>query len=199
MANAKAQADDLEYFSPPFPALEFDRMIDNARPPVIRSIRDFAEAEIIIPDGPFKGERWRVDSQPYAGIFFDLVASNNWSRFMCVGPTQSGKSLTAFIIPALYFLFELEETVILGQPSLDMAADKWNQDLKPVIERSRFAEYMPTSGAGSRGGKTMSIQFTNGATLRFMSGAGGDKSRAGFTGRVVMLTEIDGMDESGGS
>ena len=32
-----------------------------------------------------------------------------------------------------------------------------------------------------------------------MSGGGGDKSRAGFTARVVVITETDGMDESGGA
>jgi phage terminase large subunit GpA-like protein len=31
-----------------------------------------------------------------------------------------------------------------------------------------------------------------------MSGGGSDKSRAGFTARVLMLTEMDGMDEAGG-
>lgn len=46
------------------------------------------------------------------------------------------------------------------------------------------------------------LTFTNGRTLRFMTGGGGglrgDKSRAGFTAPVVIITETDGMDESGG-
>ena len=42
-----------------------------------------------------------------------------------------------------------------------------------------------------------SIQFRNGATLKFMSGGGGDKSRAGFTSRVVVVTETDGLDLAG--
>jgi len=56
---------------------------------------------------------------------------------------------------------------------------------------------MPRQGGGSRGGRVESIQFTNGATLKFMSGGGGDKSRAGFTSRVVVITETDGMDQPG--
>ena len=31
-----------------------------------------------------------------------------------------------------------------------------------------------------------------------MSGGGSDKSRAGFTSRVVVITETDGLDETGG-
>ena len=42
-----------------------------------------------------------------------------------------------------------------------------------------------------------SLQFGNGATLKFMSGGGSDKSRAGFTSRVVVITETDGMDQPG--
>jgi phage terminase large subunit GpA-like protein len=42
------------------------------------------------------------------------------------------------------------------------------------------------------------LQFRNGATLKFMSGGGSDKSRAGFTARVVVITETDGLDEIGG-
>ena len=44
-----------------------------------------------------------------------------------------------------------------------------------------------------------SLQFGNGATLKFMSGGGGDKSRAGFTARVVIITETDGMDQAAGT
>ena len=78
-----------------------------------------------------------------------------------------------------------------------MASDKWREDLLPVIERSKYRDLMPTKGGGSRGGKTEAIQFLNGATLKFMSGGGGDKSRAGFTSRVVVITETDGMDQAG--
>lgn len=43
------------------------------------------------------------------------------------------------------------------------------------------------------------IRFLNGATLKFMSGGGGDKSRAGFSSRVIVITETDGMDSAGSS
>lgn len=162
-------------------------------------MRDFAEAEVIIPDGPFEGRRFNCKRQPYAGLWFDQVDSGRWSRCVATGPTQSGKTLSCFIIPVLYHLFEIGETVICGVPSMDMAADKWREDLLPAITRSRFREYLPTRGGGSRGGKVDTIQFTNGATLKFMTGGGGDKSRAGFSARVVVITETDGMDTPGGT
>jgi phage terminase large subunit GpA-like protein len=89
------------------------------------------------------------------------------------------------------------ETVICGLPDMDMASDKWNMDILPVLEQSRYRDLMPQRGGGSRGGKVESVKFTNGATLKFMSGGGSDKSRAGFTSRVVVITETDGMDQPG--
>ena len=160
-------------------------------------MRQFAEQEIIIPDGPFVGRRFHCSRQPYTGLWFDAVDSGRWNRCVATGPTQSGKTLSCFVIPLLYHLFELEETVICGLPDMDMAADKWREDILPAIEQSRYRDLLPRRGGGSRGGRVESLQMRNGATLKFMSGGGSDKSRAGFTSRVVVLTETDGMDQPG--
>lgn len=160
-------------------------------------MRQFAEEEIVIPDGPFKGRRFRGDRQPYTSLLYDQIDSGRWQRIVVAGPTQSGKTLSGYVVPMLYHLFEVGETVIGGLPSMDMAGDKWEQDILPAIEASRYRDLIPVRGQGSRGGKVSSITFLNGATLRFMSGGGSDKKRAGFTSRVVVITETDGMDESG--
>jgi hypothetical protein len=171
--------------------------LSQARPQRLRSMRQFAEEEVIIPDGPFAGRPFRCARQPYTGLWFDEVDSGRWTRCVATGPTQSGKTLSCFIIPLLYHLFEMGETVICGLPDMDMASDKWNMDILPVLEQSRYRDLMPQRGGGSRGGKVESVKFTNGATLKFMSGGGSDKSRAGFTSRVVVVTETDGMDQPG--
>jgi len=175
---------------------ELGWFLAHARAPRLRSMREFAESEIVIPDGPYAGRRFRCSRQPYTGLWFDAVDSGRWSRHVATGPTQSGKTLCSFVIPLLYHLFEVGETVICGLPDMDMAADKWREDILPVIEQSRYRHLLPRAGGGSRGGRVESIQFTNGATLKFMSGGGSDKSRAGFTSRVVVVTETDGMDQA---
>ena len=181
------------------PALRQDLrwFLGHARPRRLRSMRAFAEAEVVLPDGPFAGRRFRCDRQPYTGLWFDQVDSGKWTRCVATGPTQSGKSLACFVIPLLYHLFEVGETVICGLPDMDMAADKWREDILPAIERSRYRDLLPATGGGSRGGRVESLQMNNGATLKFMSGGGGDKSRAGFTARVLVVTETDGMDTPG--
>jgi len=164
-----------------------------ARAPRIRPMRQFAEEEIILPSGRFKGLRFRADRQPFSGLLLDAYDDPRYNRFAVTGPTQTGKTILAFVTPIVYHLFETRETVVCGIPDMDMSRDKWELDLLPIIERTRYRDLLPRRGSGSRGGKVTMIQFRNGAALRFMSSAGRDKSRAGFTSRILVCTEVDGM------
>jgi len=194
----KAGRRDKKYaFSPALKA-EVSHLCQSSKRPSSRSLREFAEAEIIVPDGEYKGELFRVHRQPFVGLLFDAIDSGRWNDFTITGPSQSGKTLCAFVIPTLYHVCELRDTSIIGLPDADMSGDKWTIDIRPVIEGSGFAHLLPETGAGSRGGRKVdAVQMANGATLKFMTGGGGDKSRAGFTARVLLVTETDGMDEAG--
>jgi phage terminase large subunit GpA-like protein len=173
-------------------------LAEAARVKPLRSLRQFAEDEIILPSGPFEGQPFRVSRQPIAGLLLDALME--WRRTAITGPGQDGKSLVGYVILLLYYLFETSEDVILGVPNEDIASDKWRDDIRPVIEASRYRALLPRRGSGSRGGKVKAIQFRNGRVLRFMSGGGRDKSKAGKTSRVVLITETDGMDTpQGGS
>ncbi len=162
-----------------------------------RTMGVFAHEEIIIPDGKDKDQEFDDTVQPYTRLWFALVDSGLWNRFFATGPTQSGKTLCAFVIPILYHLFEMCENVIVGLPNMDMAYDKWRIDIWPCIKKSRYAVHLPKNRIETAGGaKIMSVDFKNGVILRFMSVAGGDKGVAAFTARVVVMTEIDDFDES---
>ena len=162
-------------------------------------MRQFAEAEIRLPNGQHEGRRFRVDRNPFTGHWFDEIDSGRWRRFVATGPTGSGKTLTAFIIPLMYHLFEVGETVLCGLPTDPLVNDKWRDEIRPAIEASNYRDLLPKSGQGSRGGEVTAVQFGNGATLRFMTGGGGDKARAAFHCRVLVVSEADGFDEVGGS
>lgn len=174
---------------------ELCRGLRSSLPPPIRSMRQFAEQEIVIPKGPFAKCLFSCDRQPYAARWFDLVDSGIWNRFVATGPTQSGKTFCAFVIPAMYHLFEVQdESIVLLAPKMEINEDKWNDDLLPAIMASKYRDQLPTKGPGSQGGFAESIRFKNGSTLKFMTGGGDDKNRASFTARVVIVTETDGMD-----
>lgn len=176
-----------------------DRLRKSLRRRTLPTMAAWACETIIVPDGPFRGQRFSLDAQPFSRLFFSEVDSGRWERIAATGPTQTGKSLICYVIPVLYHLFAVGETVVPGVPTLDMAQDKWLEDFLPVIEASpQLRKHLPSSGPGSRTGRVTSrIKFTNGATLRFMTGGGNDKTRAGFTARVLAVTEVDGLDQSG--
>lgn len=177
---------------------ELSWCISRAKSQVVRPISQWVEEELVLPSGPYRGERYRHGRHPASRLWFEALDSGRWNRFAASGPTQNGKTLMCYAAPILYHLFEIQETVVIGMPTMQMANDKWTEDLLPAVEASRFSAFLPKKGEGSRGGQVKrAIRFENGVTLRFMSGGGGDKSRAGFTARVAAVTEVDGMDEPG--
>lgn len=173
------------------------RMATAMRPPRLRTMREFAEAEITVPDGPYGNQRFRAERNPSAALWFDAIDSGYFRRFAATAMTQDGKTLICNVIPAMYHLFERRERVVYGVPDMNVGKDKWTKDLLPAIRASRYAGLLPKRGAGSQGGETIEVEFANGAALRFMSARGGDESRSGYTAKAVVATEIDKMDEAG--
>jgi phage terminase large subunit GpA-like protein len=163
-------------------------------------MREWAEQELIVPNGPYAGEPFRANLIPWTRLFLDEVDTGRWHKIAGTGCTQAGKTLVLHAIPVLYHLFEVGETVVEGVPDMYMGADKWREDLLPVIQASpALREQLPTRGAGSKGGKAQAIQFRHGATLRFMTGGGSDAGRKGFTSRVLAVTEVDELACAGGT
>ena len=171
--------------------------IDQGKTPALRPVSQWVEDKIILPGGPFEGERYSHSRHPASRLWFDAIDSGRWNRNAATGPTQNGKTLMFYVLPILYHLFEIQETVGIGIPTMDMANDKWEQDFLPAIEATpKLASLLPSRGEGSRGGQVKrSITFQNGVSLRFFTFGGSDKSVSGYTARVIAITETDGADE----
>lgn len=171
---------------------------NSLRAPRLRTISQFAEEEIIVPNGPKTG-RFKLSRHPAMRLLFNEIESDRWRRIFVTGPNQDGKSLGGFVIPSLYKVFERRETVVLGVPDINMVADKWRIDLLPVIKASQYIDQLPSSGSGSRGGDSVLFEFRDGGAIRFMTSGGDDQSRAGFTTPNLVVTEVDGFDKTGGN
>lgn len=161
----------------------------------VRSLREFAEQEIVIPTGKYEGDRFRVDRQPFTGLWLDAWDSGQWWEMWAMGPSQSSKTLVCLLIPLVYVLCELKETVVIGVPKGDIAKEKWEQDIVPILERTRYRDILPRSGSGSKGGFNTFIRLANRAAIKFMSAGGDDKTRAHFSSRWVFVTEVNAMCE----
>jgi phage terminase large subunit GpA-like protein len=170
---------------------ELLRCLRNAQLRPVRSLGQWMAEEFVIPDGKHSGEPFRVETQPISKLLFDEIDSKRWNEIYVTGPSQSGKTLMAFCGPVLYHTLELGEKYVLGIPDMRMANNKWQLDLLPIIQGNpRLQRLLPTSGPGSQGGIVRdTITFKNGGVIKFMSAGGTDQQRAGFTARVVGITE----------
>ncbi|MFO0979675.1 MAG: terminase gpA endonuclease subunit [Planctomycetaceae bacterium] len=167
-----------------------------ARPRRIRSIVDFAEAELRYPTGRYRGEKFSRRFQPATTLLLEELSSDYWRESWIIGPHQAGKS---FSIVAWMFhcLFERQEDVIFGLPDLAMRSVKWRKDILPMLEASSFRGLLPSSGSGSKGGIGEIVTFRNGVSLQFMGAGGGDTQRAGSTARNLIVTEAEAFGARG--
>lgn len=170
-----------------------------SKPP--RTYRQWLEQCVVIPDGKFKGQRFRVDRQPVVGLWIDAIDSGNYTELDFTAPSQFGKTLIAFVGPLLYHACEIAENYVLGVPFSDMAANKWELDVKPVMQASPdLRRLLPTAGAGSAGGKIRDmITLRNGVAIKLMSAGADDAGKAGFTARVLGVTEAARFSSNGDS
>lgn len=178
--------------------LELSNCLQSARSRPLRTMRQWACDEIVIPNGPRAGENFKVETQPVFGLLLDEIDAKRWYEIITSGPSQSGKSMLCFCFPIAYHLSEIGEDVVSGVPDMRMADNKWQEDLLPTFQASpALKRLIPTAGPGSEGGKVNDvIRFANGATLKWMSRGGSDQSKAGFTSRVVAVTEAAGFSVS---
>lgn len=164
----------------------------------IRPILEFAEQEIVIPEGLHEGTRYRADTLPWQRLWFEAIDSGKWSRFILTACVQGGKTLVGWVIPILWHLFEWKENFGAGVTSIDLAGDKWKLELLPAIDASpKFRALKPLTGRGSRGGSFEMIEFQHGPVLKFLSGGGGDEKRSSITLRGSAITEADRLDTAG--
>ncbi|MEZ6097250.1 MAG: phage terminase large subunit family protein [Pirellulaceae bacterium] len=174
-------------------------MIDNCMSQELRDLVTFAEECIVLPKdgGPFQGQPFLADNQPYVRLLYYEIKHGLWSEIIVTGPSQSGKTLSAFVIVVLYIAVELRKNVVVGVPDLAMINDKWKVDFLPVLQESpALRGLLPRSGAGSKGGTIQDmVQLTNGVTIRFMTRGGSDQSKAGFTASHVVVTEAAGWSD----
>ncbi len=164
-----------------------------------RSYIEFFESEITIPTGKYRGMPFDVDVQPITRLLLAELNNERWNEIVVTGPSQSGKTTIGFTGPLLFVAAELGEPVVIGLPDGNMAGNKWEMDILPILTASpTLRDLIPDSGPGSRGGKiTDTIRLANGAVIKFMTRGGSDQSKAGFPGcRFLRVTEAAGFSHA---
>lgn len=166
-----------------------------------RSFSEWVQSELIIPDGPHAGEHFRLERQPAIQLWLDAVDDPYWRSLIFTAVTQFGKSLFGYVSPMLYHACELGESLGFCVPFSDMADNKWQADVRPVLAASpSLRKFLPTRGSGASGGTVRdSIQLANGAILKIFSAGADDAGKAGFTCPTIALTEAARFSSASGS
>lgn len=164
------------------------------RRPAPPALIPWAESHVVIPDGPHAGKAFSCDYQPFFGLFYRELQRRHWRRVFVTGCAQSGKTMLLLIV-LLHALFARREKVVYGIPDFNMAADKWREDVLPIVRSSGYANRLPRRGEGSRGGGIKNaVRFRGAGTVKLMSFTGGDAKRSGYSARIVVATEVDKGD-----
>ncbi|EMI17776.1 phage terminase GpA [Rhodopirellula maiorica SM1] len=176
---------------------ELARAFRNSKCDPPRSIVDFVLSDFVLPDGRSKGQRFTFARQPVLRLWFEAIDSGLFNEFVFTAPSQFGKTLSGFVAPLLYHLCEIQENYVLGVPYGDMAANKWEADIDPVLQASpRLRGMRPKHGSGSSGGRVRdSVTMAHGCICKFMSAGGQDAAKAGFTARTFGVTEAKAFSE----
>lgn len=155
---------------------------------------EFAERFVRHATGQYRGQRFRGERQPILPLLFHEFDFGGWPEIYLTGTSQSGKTLGGFVIPTLRTAVALEEDALVAVPEADMAADKWDKDFLPTLNASSELSWLvPTRGPGSRGGHIRDrVTLNNGVDIKIMTRGGEDTNKAGYTARVVHVTEAKG-------
>lgn len=182
---------------PPIVRLGLD-LIEQSKPQRARSLRQFAEDEVVIPTGQYADQPFRCSRIPFTGLLLDEIDSGGWYMIVITAPSQAGKSLCGFVIPTLHMVLERHEDTGFACPEADLHAKKWEKDFLPVMKASpRLRKYIPTRGPGSMGGGIRdAVHFPRGSSMMLFSRGGKDSNKAAVTLRTMHITEAAGWSEA---
>lgn len=124
------------------------------RPPA--RFRDWLPKNIVLVDGPKKGEFWALEDAPYLGEIADCLSIDHPCNLVTVRKSQqTGVSILA-LAWSLYIAETAPDNTIYGLPSIDFLQDMNSQKLQPLIEAWQTATgkqvifpAVSRSGAGS--------------------------------------------------
>lgn len=102
------------------------------RPPA--RFRDWLPTNIVLVDGPKKGEMWALEDAPYLGEIADCLSLEHPCNLVTVRKSQqTGVSILA-LGWSLYIADTAPDNTIYGLPSIDFLQDMNSQKLQPLIE-----------------------------------------------------------------
>lgn len=136
------------------------------RPPI--AFRDWLPENVVLVDGPKKGELWSLEDAPYLGEIADCLSLEHPATSVTVRKSQqTGVSILA-LAWCLYVAETAPDNVLYALPSIDFLQDMNSQKLSPLIDawqRETGKEIIFPSVSRSGAGSTIYEKRFIGGTL----------------------------------
>lgn len=126
------------------------------RPKPPMRFRDWLPKNIVLVDGPKKGEFWSLEDAPYLGEIADCLSIEHPCNLVTVRKSQQTGVSILGLGWSLYIAETAPDNTIYGLPSIDFLQDMNSQKLQPLIDAWQTATgkqvifpAVSRSGAGS--------------------------------------------------
>ncbi len=160
------------------------------RPPV--RFRDWLPKNLVLVDGPKKGEYWSIADAPYLGDIADALDPENPCNLVTVRKSQqTGVSILA-LGWALFIAENAPDNTIYALPSIDFLQDMNGQKLQPLIDAWQKATgkeiIFPTVSRSGSGSTIYEKRFAGGSLMLANANVATDLS--GKTTRFGVKDEV---------
>lgn len=167
-------------------------LADTIRPKPPVRFRDWLPANIVLVDGPKKGEPWSIEDAPYLGDIADCLSPEYPCNLVTVRKSQqTGVSILA-LAWTLFIAENVPDNTIYGLPSIDFLQDMNSQKLQPLIEawyeRTKKRIIMPAVSRSGAGSTIYEKRFAGGALMLANANVATDLS--GKTTRFGVKDEV---------
>lgn len=160
------------------------------KPPV--RFRDWLPDNIVLVDGPKKGEPWSLDDAPYLAEIADCLSPEHQCNLVTVRKSQqTGVSILA-LAWSLFIAEVVPDNTIYGLPSIDFLQDMNSQKLQPLLdawqEKTKKRIIFPAVSRSGTGSTIYEKRFAGGTLMLANANVATDLS--GKTTRFGVKDEV---------
>lgn len=160
------------------------------KPPV--RFRDWLPDNIVLVDGPKKGEPWSLDDAPYLAEIADCLSPEHQCNLVTVRKSQqTGVSILA-LAWSLFIAEVVPDNTIYGLPSIDFLQDMNSQKLQPLLdawqEKTKKRIIFPAVSRSGSGSTIYEKRFAGGTLMLANANVATDLS--GKTTRFGVKDEV---------
>ncbi|MEP3049428.1 MAG: terminase gpA endonuclease subunit [Roseibium sp.] len=175
-------------------ALEFlSRELANViRPVPPKPFREWLETNIVLVDGPKKGEFWSAEDAPYLPEIADCLSIEHPCNLVTVRKAQQTGVSILGLSWSLYLADEAPDNILYAVPGIDALQDMNSGKLQPLIDKWQLETGKriidpPTNKTGS-GSTTYEKKFAGGSL--FLGNTNSKMDMSGKTSRYGVKDEV---------